>query len=106
MWGTSSAFLLNPLLVYADRDDAKELAHVLRSVAVKTAMDTSWDLLQVCGEPLTAVFSGLCGDTKWIWDCLRRKSDKAWSKGLGGTFRSRKMFMETDNNFVSDRQPT
>ena len=100
MWGASSAFTLNPLLVYADRDDAKELKDVLRDAGAKPALDTVWNEVEVDGKPLLPVFSGLVGDTKWIWACLRRTSDKGWTKGLGGTFRSRKVFMETDDNGV------
>lgn len=98
-FGTQSPFTLNPLLVYADKDHVKCLQKVLEEDArVRMTLDTTWQRLEVGGRPILPVFCGISGDTQFIWESLGRKHDSSWTKGLGGTFRDRHMFMDTQSN--------
>jgi hypothetical protein len=101
LMGRPSALALHVLLKYADRDDAKCIKEVLADDGVRKALSIEWPSFDVCGERFTPKFHGFTMDTKILWESLRRKPDRGWTKGLGGTFRERALFMKTDDNGIT-----
>ena len=96
LMGRPSPYALHLLAAYADRDDAKCIKQFIQDPGALKALCLMWDSFEVNGEIFVPKCHGLTCDTKFAWECLRRKANRSWSKGLGGTFRDRSLFMKTD----------
>ena len=90
LFGVQSAYLLFPLIIYGNRDDAKYLKLAQEGLPMML-FDNRWST-----SPLAKVH-GAVGDTKWIWQFLQRVNDKCWSLPLGGSLCTRKELCITDS---------
>lgn len=101
-FGTHSVYLVNPLAVYADKDENAAVARALHSEEAMASLDTKWHHLTVDGKKLLPVFKGLVVDTKCLWTMLGRVNDKGWTKPLGGSFCQRAMFSQVNDDGLTN----
>ena len=94
LYGVQSAYLLNPLIVYGQGDDAKYVSKALEGDA-SDLFTSSWRNLDINGVSTKVSMVGAVGDTKWIWQFLGRINDKCWSNPVGGSIRTRTDLCET-----------